>query len=738
MNRLALLILGLIGLLTITPTVHGQARPYLGFVYPAGGQQGTTFQIRVGGQNLDEVDEAIVSGKGVSARIVDYRRKLGPQELALLREQLNELKGIPPKKKPGEDKTPKKAPEMMAAAMMMQTPTADGKGVPAVADPTTRMLIEKLETRIAEYTQRPACNSIATIVIVEVTMDCAAEPGQRELVLATPHGASNPLVFHVGQLPEVSRKPMVTAEYQVLGKEELALRKRLVKDEKEERITLPSVLNGQIASGEVNRYRFDAKKGQRLVIAAQARQLVPYIADAVPGWFQPIMTLCNARGKEVAYSDDYRFRPDPVILYQVPEDGEYTLQITDAIYRGREDFVYRVSLGELPFVTSIFPLGGPVGQTTTIQLNGWNLQSATLTPPRSDARPGVQFITAWQGELASNRLPFELGTLPECLEKEPNDDVPHAQQVNLPIIINGRSDRRGDCDVFQFSGRAGDTVVAEVSARRLDSPLDSLLKLTDANGNLLALNDDYETPEFGVNTHHADSYLTAKLPADGVYRIHLSDLARDGGEEYAYRLRISAPQPDFALYAVPSSVAIRGKAAGAVSVYAIRKDGFAGPIKLRWKDSPDGFSSSPFTLAPNQATAKFSLKTTRTDTEHPVDLLVEGVAKIGDRDVVHAAVPAEDKMQAFLWRHLVPAEELKIMVVDPAYQSRMKRASRSVKPPANPTPPPTAIVDPAAPKPKFTKQQVAGRLKQLMLLFDDGLLTEGFYARKVAECEAGF
>ena len=75
MNRLALLILGLIGLLTITPTVHAQARPYLGFVYPAGGQQGTTFQIRVGGQNLDEVDEAIVSGKGVSARIVDYRRK---------------------------------------------------------------------------------------------------------------------------------------------------------------------------------------------------------------------------------------------------------------------------------------------------------------------------------------------------------------------------------------------------------------------------------------------------------------------------------------------------------------------------------------------------------------------------------------------------------------------------------------------------------------------------------------
>ncbi len=46
-----------------------------------------------------------------------------------------------------------------------------------------------------------------------------------------------------------------------------------------------------------------------------------------------------------------------------------------------------------------------------------------------------------------------------------------------------------------------------------------------------------------------------------------------------------------------------------------------------------------------------------------------------------------------------------------------------------------SAVDPRAVKPKFTKQQVAGRLRQLRLLFEEGLLTEDFYARKVAECE---
>ena len=127
-------------------------------------------------------------------------------------------------------------------------------------------------------------------------------------------------------------------------------------------------------------------------------------------------------------------------------------------------------------------------------------------------------------------------------------------------------DRAGDWDVFQFTGKSNETVVAEVSARRLDSPLDSVLKLTDANGKLLAFNDDLEDLAAGVNTHHADSYLMAQLPADGTYYVHLGDTARNGGEEYGYRLRISAPQPDFALRVVPSSVSLRGKST-ATSVF---------------------------------------------------------------------------------------------------------------------------------------------------------------------------
>ena len=706
-------ILGLAGLLAMASSARGQATPYIGFVYPAGGQQGTTFQVRLGGQRLDGVNGVLVTGTGVSAKLAEYFRKIGPQDTTLLREQLRELK-------------PRSRGKQWSRAKQ-------GSQRAAQQDKATLELIARIEKRMAEYVQRPACDSLSSIAIVEVTIAPHAEPGAREIRLVTPRGVTNPMVFHVGQVPEVARKPMKTSDFQVLGKEYLAQRKR-PEDEVEDRITVPCTMNGQIASGEVNRYRFEARKGQRLVISTAARELIPYIADAVPGWFQPVLTLCDADGKEVAFNDDFRFKPDPTLYYQVPKDGEYVLTITDAIYRGREDFVYRATIGEVPFVTSIFPLGGRVGDPVTIEMNGWNLEKAKLLPLPEDAGPGIHLVAAQnEDEFVSNHLPFELDTLPECFDKESNNDPAQAQKVELPIIVNGRMDRPGDWDVFQVKGRAGDTIVAEVTARRLDSPMDSLVKLTDAKGKLLAFNDDHDDPGSGLNTHHADSFLMVKLPADGTYYVHLGETAHNGGEAYGYRLRISAPQPGFALRAVPSSVSLRSRGSAAVSVYAIRKDGFTGPIKLSLKDMPAGFSSSTVTLPEDKEMVRFTVKTSLRGTKEPVSLTVEGRAAIGQQEVAHEAVPAEDRMQAFLWRHLVPAEDLQSLVGNPSYQLSAKRVVPELTDEMKDKYAPAAN---SAPNAKFTKRQVTGRLRQLKALYEEWLLIDDFYLRKVAECEA--
>ncbi len=129
-------------------------------------------------------------------------------------------------------------------------------------------------------------------------------------------------------------------------------------------------------------------------------------------------------------------------------------------------------------------------------------------------------------------------------------------------------------------------------------------------------------------------------------------------------------------------------------------------------------------LKANQETARIVVKTKLRRMEQPVDLTVVGRAKIQNREVAHAAIAAEDRMQAFLWRHLVPAENLKALVLDPSYQ-----------PPTNRVRPPKLELTEESTEPvKFTKKQVTGQLRQLDQLFDEWLLTDDFYSHKVAQC----
>ena len=121
------------------------------------------------------------------------------------------------------------------------------------------------------------------------------------------------------------------------------------------------------------------------------------------------------------------------------------------------------------------------------------------------------------------------------------------------MIINGRIEQPGAWDVFGFQGRAGETIVAEVAgpparfAARLGHQ-DHRRRTASRSPSTMTSPDKAA----GLLTHHADSWLMVKLPADGTYYVHVCDVQRKAGPEYAYRLRISAPRPDFDLRVTPS------------------------------------------------------------------------------------------------------------------------------------------------------------------------------------------
>ncbi|MEI6071167.1 MAG: zinc ribbon domain-containing protein [Verrucomicrobiae bacterium] len=760
-TRLLLVALGI--LVPAASSTWAQSHQHIGYVYPAGGQQGTTFPIRLGGQELIRASDLVVSGEGVSVRLVDYNRVMNNEEMGLLTRQLSELQkkettisdemaskmaSLEFPEPIGPDAGPNASPFLICPicgtanpldgkfcvkcntaldkAIVVGGEAAKSESSKSEKEAAKQKLIERIQKKFSDDERNPAVRSQTELVFAEVTIAPDAKPGRREIRVITKRGVSNPLSFFVGQLPEVARRPMKAMQLPVLGKEHLAQRKR-PREEEEIRITVPCTMNGQIAAGEMNRYRFQANKGQRLVISTKARELIPYVPDGVPGWCQAVLRIRDATGKELAYNDDFRFNPDPLIYFEVPEDGEYLLFINEALFRGRESFVYRMTIAELPFVTGIFPLGGCVGEPAKIEVDGWNLEKVTMGPPPKDAKPGLHLLAATDGKFVSNDVPFALDTLPECLKSDPVDDPSKAQKVTLPIIVNGRVERPGDWDIFELDGKAGETIVVEVYARRLGSPLDSFVKVTSAEGKILALNDDHFDAASGRNTDHADSYLMVKLPAGGKYFIHLGDTRQHGGKDYAYRLRISLPQPDFVLRLIPSRIVMPANGSAKVTVFAIRKDGFDGPIHLNFKDLPNGFESPGATLPAKQETVELALKTSRTAMEMPVNLAVVGTAKIGDREVVHEVVPAEDKMQAFLWRHLLPADTLPVLVFDPSYH-----------PPADRIRPPIRDEDrPKDVKRTLTRASVESYLKQIEGLYQEWFLTDEFANREIAKTEAG-
>ncbi|MEI6676308.1 MAG: PPC domain-containing protein [Verrucomicrobiota bacterium] len=623
--RLKCLIPLAISFLLAAPAFSQQQSPVIGYAFPAGGRQGTQFEVAVGGANLTGTTAAVLSGTGVSAEIVKTFKPLnGGREreirdlLQAEREKLKKEK--PPARFPKDDD--------------LLTQIAGRVGISADEVAAYREGI--MQKRDPKHQLNPQLVERVTLRM-KVTPD--APPGKREVRLLTPNGLSNPMVFLVGVLPEVMEvdpndKPADVAASPV---------------------KIPAVINGRILPGDVDCFSFDARAGMKLTVAVAARELIPYLADAVPGWFQANISLLDSKQHEIGFSDDFCYRPDPLLCVSIPTDGRYTLRIRDSICRGREDFIYRISVGELPCLTEQFPAGGQIHTKVDVRVAGWNLPERTLTVDAGDT-PGLRNIGLQAPAIGFVR--FEAGSFPEFVATVSDAKPGVPWELSFPCVANALISKPGEHDVFAVRLQAGAEVVAEIRARRLGSPLDSMLRVTDADGKLIVSNDDYDDPTAGLETHHADSRVAFTAPKEGIYQFHVSDTQSKGSRAHAYRLTIAPPQPGFDLRIVPSGINGRAGAMVPITAHVMRHDGFTGAIDLSLKDAPPGFGLAGAKIPAGTDSVRLSVKMPNEAGAAPVPLAIEGRARIGNEDVVRMAVPADDRMQAFFFRHLVPADVL--------------------------------------------------------------------------------
>lgn len=600
--------------------------PHLAYAFPAGFERGTACDIVVGGQHLKEVNEAYISGNGVRAEIIKWYRPMSPGEFNRLRMAMDEAR---------------------------QQLLAEGKKQPSYEQVATAAGISNEQLREMDIFQqrdrdpkRQPNEQLEEELTIRLLAEKDATVSKRELRLLTDGSVSNPVWIQIGQWPEACETEINDT----------------IPDKAISRF--PMVINGQIMPGDVDSFSFAAKRGTRLVILAAARDVIPYLADAVPGWFQAVLTLRDSAGAEVSFADSFEYRQDPVIYCDVPRDDNYTVQIRDSLYRGREDFVYRITIGEIPIVTSIFPLGTRSDSSSTIKLTGWNLSQTILeTKPISSRqyRP-VRWYSVPQDGNVSVQVPVQIDHQREVFDKEPNNDLASAQKVSPRTIINGRIDYPGDEDIFHIS--EGGRIAVEVRARRHGSPLDAVLTLTDEKGNELAFNDDYEDKGEGLLTHHADSRLVASVPATGGI-LRLRDVQGNGGADFVYRLYLRPPEHDFELRVTPATIIARAGSVSPITVHALREDGFSEDIELSLVNPPQGFQLSGGVIPGKADRVPLTLSVPPIPPAQPVILEMIGSTRHGRTSRVsltRPAVPAENMMQAFIWNHLVPVEDWIVVV----------------------------------------------------------------------------
>lgn len=618
-----------------TAAAQNQA-PHIGYVYPAGGQTGTTVTTIVGGMNMKDMDSAFISGKGVSVKSASAIKLFNDKFSNDLK---NEIRPMLEAMEKGQDPIAalKKSTEDMIARLKKQheKEIAENAADPAKKDAKTDsgdiyenilkvvpgeklIYIDKTPEELVEMIRRLSpmeyqclCKSvfaktdalqtspaIEQNAIVEIEIAKDAIPGMRELRLRSTGGYSNPIFFEVGKLPENSDPFFSSGDQNPVRKIE----------------TFPSLLNGQIMPGEVDRFKFMAKAGGEYAFSVLGRGLLPFIGDAVPGWFQPVLSIHDDNGKLLAYSDSNMFDPDPVLGFTAPANGIYEVRIRDSLYRGREDFVYR-------------------------------LKAETGPPP--------------QIEMKELKLDYEIAKIKES---ENNDSSSDAQRVDFPVLISGAIDKPGDVDFFRIKATKGQKVAVEVFARRLDSQMDSLLQILDDDGKILASNDDWDCLYTGMKTHHSDSYCLFDVPEDGKYFIRVSDTQAKGGEKFKYFLRIDNPHPDFQVYMDPSALNVTSANSNPFTVHVQRKDGFDLPINIAVEDGPEGARIDGNVILPGVDTMSMTLfLNEKTGLGlHKFSLCAE--ARSDGLRVVRKVIPSDNVMQAFIYMHLVPSEDFMLFV----------------------------------------------------------------------------
>lgn len=422
--------------------------------------------------------------------------------------------------------------------------------------------------------------------------------------------------------------------------------------EKATLVELGQVVNGRLESGnDVDWFRFSATKGQRVVIDTWAERL--------DSRMNPVIALYDSSGRRRLDWSRNSVGNDPVLVFDVPADGDYCLQLRDVVYSNGNDYFYRLHISTNPHLEFVWPPAGQAGTTRKFTLFGYNLPGGTPSelvlndvrleqlnvdvaiPGHADlfqlenrVRPAASGTDAFSyrfqaNGITSNPVRVGISPYPTTAETEPNNQADQAQLVTDPISIGGQFGQPGDVDHYRFQAKAGEVYYIEVLAERLGTSADPYLivnQITQQKDGAeqvkrLTAQDDVGTNLLAniFETNTDDPVFRLQVPADGTYEVVVRDRYWEsrGSAALRYSVEIRPESPDFRVVAVPTAptagatwpTGLRQGDQFALNLLAFRQDGYTGPIQVSAKELPAGLQCKDVIIGENETTAALVIQT---------------------------------------------------------------------------------------------------------------------------------
>ena len=382
-----------------------------------------------------------------------------------------------------------------------------------------------------------------------ITIASQAETGTHEFRLFTPAGTLLGL-FEVGRLPEI-------AEIEPNNSAAAA-----------QAISYPVVINGRADAEDADTFRFAARAGQTLVF--------DILAGRNGSKLDPVLTLMDESGRQIAYCDDYYIEKDARLEYTFARGGNYLIRVSASYSRSGPDADYRLTITDRAGPLYAIPAGAQRGTSVQITVRGTNLQaidrawldtnagSATVesrSPSELKLRlqvpagmaSGRHRLHFAAGDDEAAPLRFEVSDTPEITVADiAAGGSAHHPLLRAPVVVNAEIAARGEdylrrVHAYELEVAEGARYEFRVKSWELGLRADPVITLFDADGKELAFEDDPSPNAFihYASTHDPD--LVYKFLKAGRYRVTVRDAMYRGGPGFIYRMTVQPTQPDFSV-----------------------------------------------------------------------------------------------------------------------------------------------------------------------------------------------